>query len=540
MSASSKKKLRREQEAAKLTEKQLTEQKEAKKLKAYTAAFVVVLAALLVIAVWVGVNQTITNTGIREKNTVAVTVGDHEISNAELSYFYIDYINNYYSSYGTYLSWMGLDTTIPLNEQVTNEETGSTWADDFIDMAKSNAISVYALADAAEAAGFQLPEDEKLEIEYYIQNIGAYATLYGYADADAYLKAMYGNGASAESYQEYSMRAALADAYYAHYTETLTYGEEDYTAALAENGSAYSSYDYNYYYLSTSKFLTGGTTAEDGTVTYSDEEKAAAAAAAEEAANALVSAEIASIEDFDAAIAALEINAGTGSSTACNNYGYSSISSLYVDWISDSARKSGDMTMVASTSTTDEVETVNGYYVLYYTGSDDNTFYMPSVRHILVGFEHDHEEDVEHEEGSYTAEEIAAAKAEAEALLAQWEADGATEERFIEMANTQSDDGDGTTGGLYENIYPGQMVANFEAWCYDASRQSGDTGIVETEYGFHVMYFVGMSELTYRDYQIDNELRSNDLSAWYNGLIEAMAVTDGDTKYIRKDITLGA
>ena len=40
MSASSKKKLRKEQEAAKLTEKQLTAQKEAKKTSLYTTAFV--------------------------------------------------------------------------------------------------------------------------------------------------------------------------------------------------------------------------------------------------------------------------------------------------------------------------------------------------------------------------------------------------------------------------------------------------------------------------------------------------------------------
>ena len=37
MSASNKKKLRKEQESVKLTEKQLTAQKEAKKLKLYTA-----------------------------------------------------------------------------------------------------------------------------------------------------------------------------------------------------------------------------------------------------------------------------------------------------------------------------------------------------------------------------------------------------------------------------------------------------------------------------------------------------------------------
>ena len=39
MSASSKKKLRKEQAAAQMTEKQLAEQKEAKKLKLYTNTF---------------------------------------------------------------------------------------------------------------------------------------------------------------------------------------------------------------------------------------------------------------------------------------------------------------------------------------------------------------------------------------------------------------------------------------------------------------------------------------------------------------------
>ena len=47
MSASSKKKLRKEQTTAQMTEKQLAEQKEAKKLKLYTTAFVAVVAIVL-------------------------------------------------------------------------------------------------------------------------------------------------------------------------------------------------------------------------------------------------------------------------------------------------------------------------------------------------------------------------------------------------------------------------------------------------------------------------------------------------------------
>ena len=37
----------------------------------------------------------------------------------------------------------------------------------------------------------------------------------------------------------------------------------------------------------------------------------------------------------------------------------------------------------------------------------------------------------------------------------------------------------------------------FDAWCFDASRQPGDTGIVKTDYGYHIMYFSSTSEHAY-------------------------------------------
>ena len=38
------------------------------------------------------------------------------------------------------------------------------------------------------------------------------------------------------------------------------------------------------------------------------------------------------------------------------------------------------------------------------------------------------------------------------------------------------------------------MVTNFENWCFDESRQPGDSGLVRTEFGYHIMYFVGAEE----------------------------------------------
>ena len=541
MSASIKKKLRKEQEAAKLTEKQLAAQKEAKKLKLLTTGFVAALAVILVIAVTVGVNQTITNRGIREKNTVALTVGEHELNSVEMNYFYVDAVNTFYNNYGSYATMFGLDPTVALNEQVINEETGETWADDFLASAKSTAQAVYALADAAAAAGFSLSDEELLEVEYSVHNLDAYALMYGFADANALLQAQYGKGADTESYLEYTKLCALAEAYQAHYSESLTYDDAALRAVDAENYNAYSSYSYNTYYLAASKFLTGGTTTESGT-TYSDEEKAASVAAAEEAAKSLTAEEINTPEALDAAIAALSVNEGISvASTPYSNTLFSSVSSIYSNWITEGSRKAGDTAYFPSSSTdADGNVTVNGYYVVMFNSTTDNTFPLVNVRHILLNPEGG-TTDPNTGATTYSEEEMAAAKAAAEELLAQWKSGEANEESFIALAKEHTDDsGSAANGGLYENVYPGQTVTNFNDWCFDESRAAGDTGIVESTYGYHIMYFVGDSDLSYRDYLIGNELRKADADDWFAKLQDATPVTDGETKYLRLDMVLSA
>lgn len=548
MSASNKKKLRKEQEAEKLTEKQRSALQEAKKVNLYTAAFVIVLVLLLVTAIFVGVRQVITSKGIREKNTVALTVGTHKISNAELNYYYMDAVNNFYSNYGSYAAMFGLDVTKPLDEQVVDETAGTTWADDFLSSAKSTAQAAYALADAAEAAGFALPEADQASIQNNISTMDVYATLYGYSSGEDYLKAIYGKGATTESYQAYCQRNALAQAYQESYADSLTYTDAQLREAEADNYSAYSSFTYQTYYLAASRFLTGGTTDENGTTIYSEEEKAASVAAAEAAAKSLTTAEIHSVEDLDAAIAALEVNADTqAASTAYDSTKYSSINSAYLDWVTDESRKEGDIASFPNTSVTtdedgNETSTVNGYYVVYFIRSTDNQFPLSNVRHILVTPEHVHDEGEDaHADGeTYSAEELAAAKKTAEEILAQWKSGEHTEESFAALANEKSADGDGTTGGLYENISPdSNYVSGFKDWAL-AGHKSGDTGIVETEYGYHVMYYVGDTDYTYRDYQIETELRNADVSEWYSQTVEAMPMTDGDTRYIRTDLVLNA
>ena len=536
MSASDKKKLRKEEAAVKMTEKQVAEQKESKKLKTWTIVFSALIAAMLVFAVFTAVTQTITNSGIIERNTVAVTVNDQEVSTAELNIYYMEAINDFAQNYGSYAALFGLDVTKPLDEQIVDEETGLTWADDFLNSAKDSLRAVYAMSDLAEKAGMTLTEEQITQIDTTVDTLELYGMMYGFNDAEGYLKAMYGNGCTIELFRSYLERTTLADAYYASYGETLTYEDADLRAHEIAEYHKYSAFTYTFYNLPVNKFLTGGTTAEDGTTTYSDEEKASAVAAAEEAAKTLTAENIVTVEDLDAAIAALEINKDSAAaSTSSQNVLYSALTATYKDWVSDSSRKAGDLAYFESASG----DTVNGYYVVMFQGSTDNSFPLKNVRHILVTPEHKHEDGEEHAEGeTYSEEELANAKAAAEQILNEWKSGAATEESFAELANAKSADGDGTTGGLYENVYPGQMVTAFNDWCFDESRKVGDTGIVETQYGYHVMFFSGNSDITYRNFLITNVLRNQDTNAWYAGLIEAQTVIEGNTEYVDTDLVL--
>ena len=119
----------------------------------------------------------------------------------------------------------------------------------------------------------------------------------------------------------------------------------------------------------------------------------------------------------------------------------------------------------------DSISAVSNYTDAELTAKRDaepEKYDVVDVRHILV-------EDEE------TAKDI----------LAQWESGEKTEDSFAALVKDNSTDpGSVDNGGLYTGVTEGQMVTEFNDWCFDDARQPGDTGIVQTQLGYHVMYFV--------------------------------------------------
>lgn len=117
---------------------------------------------------------------------------------------------------------------------------------------------------------------------------------------------------------------------------------------------------------------------------------------------------------------------------------------------------------------------------------------LVNVRHILVLPEGASIETLY--EKTYSDEAWAASEQQAQSLLNSWAVGTATEETFADLANAKSaDPGSNTNGGLYTGVNQGDMMEAFDAWCFDPARKVGDTGLVKTAAGWHVMYYSGES-----------------------------------------------
>lgn len=148
---------------------------------------------------------------------------------------------------------------------------------------------------------------------------------------------------------------------------------------------------------------------------------------------------------------------------------------------------------------TPTAEEIEAYYLqneatLNQQGIVNDGSITTDVRHILIcpkGGTEDAENGI-----VYSDEEWEQCRMEAQALLDKWIAEGGTEESFAQLAVEHTEDpGSQSTGGLYTDIRVGQMVEPFEQWCFDESRQYGDTGLVRTSYGYHIMFFVDSREI---------------------------------------------
>ena len=420
-------------------------------------------------------------------HTTAATVGSHKLSPAMVNYFYKEAYNSMSSQYGDMMSYI-IDSNTPLNEQYYDEENGITWADALIEQGLTSAARIYAIYDEAVANGETLSDDDQSSIDATVSNLSVYATYYGYSNVNGYLAAMYGAGCNEKNFREFLSIETLANNYSQKVYDTPVYTEDELAADYAADPNAYDTVDYRVFAVTDALFD------EEDEEKLADLKKTAAdelLAAAEEGDEAFIQAA------YDHASEDTKENYEDDSYTLRTDVGHSD--SDLSNWLFESDRKTGDATCV---------ETSGTYYVAIFESRNTHDYALPNARHILISVS-----DTTDEEAMATAKETA------EKLLAEYEAGEHTEDAFAAIGDAAYADGTAAESARYEDITPGQMVEDFENWCFDASRQVGDTGIVESTYGYHVMYFSGFGT-NYRMKLVEDEQRGNVYTDWLTATTE--------------------
>lgn len=533
----------------KMAERQRQEAQEAKKLKVYTTTFWIVMALCLCIVVTTVLSNPVKN--VLYKNNVAVTVGDHEVSSVELNYFFIDTVNDYINQFGEYASYL-LDTTTPLNKQVIDKESGETLADSLLKAAESTLKRTYALYDLAMEKGFKLDEEDEKAIDTLVTNMEFYAMYYGYGDVKSYLQGIYGNGSEVESYKEYQRINLIADRYYAEYAETLDYNDEqirEYEAGKDGEGENakdrfhnFSSVTYSYYYVACNKWAPEKDD-KGNKIEYTADQLKEAREKAKAAAEALAAGKFEDLAAFDKAIGEMEINKDEKTKPTASRFEDQLVPQVshkdVREWLISKDLKEGDLTVIENSTGEGDKKEVKGYYVVRFGSLDENRFNLKDVRHILIKFEGGKYNSTTGQT-TFTDAEKKAALEKAEKIYNEWVKSGASEEDFKDLVEEHSGDTASVEdGGLYENVFPGQMVEKFEDFCYDENRKPGDHGIVESTSGYHIMLFVGDSDVTYRDFMIKAELRADELEEWLDDLVEKLDYELVTKKHVEMDMRLG-
>ncbi len=513
-----------------------------------------VIAILLAVVVALGAIGGVLNFFGTPQKVLKVSVGDSDYSFtiAEFNYYYYNTWYNYqstayqYESYygeGMGASLLGYDYTKAPTEQeytddmaamtgVTLQDLGNpekaTWADAFTYAAIGNIAQIKFGADKAKEAGLTLTEEQEKEIDDYIEEARETAKQSDYS-LDRWLHSQIGKGISEKLVLQIQTETRLATIYF----EKL---EKDTTNAItdAEIKAEYEKNPDLYDILSARVYTVSPVEADVKKDATEEEKKAAedkAAKATKEKADKIFNA-IADEESFvkEAQKAILDEDSKSTikaeESTKAENIGYADLETVSEDiakWAYDDARKVGDKKCFENGD--------GSYTIILLTELPHKDIRVSSsdVRHILVKF--DEKKDDDGKAVALTDVEIAKYKADAQLILDEFRKNP-TEENFVALTKKYTDDvdsnGNPNNDGLYENVADdGQYVEAFTKWAIDSNRKPGDTGIVQTEYGFHVMYYV-----------------EGNGDAWYasakNGIFTERyaAVTDDLIAEIMKDVDI--
>lgn len=401
-------------------------------------------------------------------------VGNYVVSQKEYDFMLYSQVWSYFSAYYDYISMMGVDFSVSLKEQPCYFDKTISWGDFFMDMAEDSLIDFYCFYNAAIEAGETLSQSGKDQVDAMMLSYSEEAKEMSMS-VDEYVAYNYGEGITAQDFATFTSNRLLAAQYCDKVMAAFTYTDEDYEAFYQENRDTFDRVNFRIFTV-TEKHLP--------TDQKPDTDEAADLAVKDYA--ELFAKDLKTEEEFKkrALAYALEDEKETmseDSGTLAQKVDASQLADGDMKtWLFSADRVKGDVA-VHKTST-------SAYTVTMFLSRGRDETPLASMRHLLLAVD-------EKTEGKTDAE----VKPAVDALLAQWESEGRTEESFTALVEKHTEDtASQYTGGLYENFKQGYMDGVIDEWIFAEGRKENDYTIVKGSYGYHILWFLGYGDPVWR------------------------------------------
>lgn len=461
------------------------------------------LAAVIAVVATFGVRYYTVPNGKEGKYmnpaSVVATVDGQKISIGMYDYYYASIVSYYeqYASYGYY----SLDTTKDYSKQYTTDDDGNkiSWQKFFETEALKEVEQITTYYSKALEEGVTLTSAQKKTIEKQISTLKDSASQND-VSLDQYIKANFGTYCSEDTIRIMLEQYYLSANYKGKFKSETKVTDNDVDKYYNDHKNDYKKIEF--YYIASPYDATDDNSKNESIKTAEKimakmKDKKSVIALVPEVYSSYIDSQVKSSMEQDSTLTEKKAREEAVKSYESNVVTTVSGSDSPFDdkmntWLFSDDTKVGSKKYYIDESA--------GYiYIVLKTSKasveEDETY---TVRHILVAPESgSNSSSSTSEKTEYTDEQWAAAKKKADSILAKFNKTDKSEYEFAKLVEQYSTDSASTSsgsndsfGGLYESVTLGQMVPDFEKWSIDDSRKYGDTGIVKSDYGYHIMFFI--------------------------------------------------
>ena len=461
------------------------------------------LAAVIAVVATFGVRYYTVPNGKEGKYmnpaSVVATVDGQKISIGMYDYYYASIVSYYeqYASYGYY----SLDTTKDYSKQYTTDDDGNkiSWQKFFETEALKEVEQITTYYSKALEEGVTLTSAQKKTIDKQISTLKDSASQND-VSLDQYIKANFGTYCSEDTIRLMLEQYYLSANYKGKFKCETKVTDNDVDKYYNDHKNDYKKIEF--YYIASPYDATDDNSKNESIKTAEKimakmKDKKSVIALVPEVYSSYIDSQVKSSMEQDSTLTEKKAREEAVKSYESNVVTTVSGSDSPFDdkmntWLFSDDTKVGSKKYYIDESA--------GYiYIVLKTSKasveEDETY---TVRHILVAPESSsNSSSSTSEKTEYTDEQWAAAKKKADSILAKFNKTDKSEYEFAKLAEQYSTDSASTSsgsndsfGGLYESVTLGQMVPDFEKWSIDDSRKYGDTGIVKSDYGYHIMFFI--------------------------------------------------